>query len=344
MVVAHWRTSRQWHPAQKVGLMIISRTPFRISFAGGGTDLAAFYAAAPGAVTATTVDKYMFITVNKRFDETLRVSYSRTEIVDDVEALDHPIVREALKMTGLTKGIEVTSIADLPAGTGMGSSSAFTVGLLNALYAYRGRYTSARELAEQACCIEVEILGEPIGKQDQYAAAYGGLNHIRFRPDEAVFVDPVITTPEVREELDANLLLFYTGATRSASGILKGQQDGTEAKRDVLAKMRGIAEEMACALQNGRRLNDFGGLLHEAWQLKRSVADGITNPDIDRWYEAARDAGALGGKLLGAGGGGFLLFFVERQNQGALRRALADLRELPFALEPQGSKIIYIGG
>jgi len=324
--------------------MIISRTPFRISFAGGGTDLAAFHGAEPGAVTATTIDKYMVITVNKRFDETIRVSYSRTETVDDVEALQHPIVREALKLTGLTEGVEITSIADLPSGTGMGSSSAFTVGLLNALYAYRGRYTSAKELAEQACCIEIDVLGEPIGKQDQYAAAYGGLKHIRFNPDESVFVDPVITTPEVREELDANLLLFYTGATRSASDILAGQRDRTEAKRDVLAEMRDIAEQMARALQDGRRLNDFGGLLHEAWQLKRSVADGITTPDIDAWYDAARAAGALGGKVLGAGGGGFLLFFVERQNHGAVRRALADLRELPFTLEPQGSKIIYVGG
>jgi D-glycero-alpha-D-manno-heptose-7-phosphate kinase len=324
--------------------MIISRTPFRISFAGGGTDLPAFTRQEPGAVTATTVDKYMFITVNKRFDETLRVSYSKTEIVDGADDLRHPIVREALKLVGLTRGLEITSIADLPAGTGMGSSSAFTVGLLNALYAYKGQHTSAEDLAEAACRIEIELLGEPIGKQDQYAAACGGLNHIRFNPDGSVFVDPVITTREVREELDANLLLFYTGATRSASAILKRQQDETDRKRQVLRGLRDIAERMARALQNGRRLNDFGDLLHEAWQLKRRVADGITSPDIDRWYEAARGAGALGGKVLGAGGGGFLLFFVERQNQGAVRRALADLRELPFRLEPQGSKIIYVGG
>ncbi len=324
--------------------MIISRTPFRISFAGGGTDLPAFYRTEPGAVTATTIDKYMYITVNKRFDATLRVSYSKTEIVDRADDLQHPIVREALRMTGLVEGLEITSIADLPAGTGMGSSSAFTVGLLHALYAYQGRAVSAGELARQACRIEIEILGEPIGKQDQYAAAYGGLNRIRFNPDETVFVDPVITTPEVRAELDANLLLFYTGTTRRASTILARQREQTEASRDLLVRMRDIAERMALALQDGRRLNDFGQLLHEAWLLKRSVAEGITSPDIDRWYEAARQAGALGGKVLGAGGGGFLLFFVERQNQDRVRRALGDLRELPFRFEPQGSKIIYVGG
>ena len=324
--------------------MIISRTPFRVSFAGGGTDLAAFYRAEAGAVTSCTIDKYMFITVNKRFDATIRVSYSRTEIVDRVEDLAHPIVREAMQLTGLTRGLEITSIADLPAGTGMGSSSAFTVGLLNALHAYAGRHTSAEQLAEEACHIEIDLLGEPIGKQDQYAAAYGGLNHIRFNPDETVFVDPVISSPGTRDELDANLLLFYTGMTRPAAQVLAKQEEDTAAKRDVLARMRDIAEAMAKALQAGRRLNRFGELLHEAWLLKRSVADGITNPEIDRWYQAARDAGALGGKVLGAGGGGFLLFFVERQNQDAVRGALADLRELPFHLEPQGSKIIYVGG
>jgi len=323
--------------------MIISRTPFRASFAGGGTDLRDFYRQEAGAVTCATVSRYMFITVNKRFDETIRVSYSKTEIVEDFEAIQHPIVREALRLTGLTEGLEITSIADLPAGTGMGSSSAFTVGLLNALHAYAGQYAPAEQLAEEACRIEIDILGEPIGKQDQYAAAYGGLNHIRFNPDDTVFVDPVITPREVQKELDANLLLFYTGRTRSASGILGRQQEETDRKRDVLRRMRQIAETMARVVQDGRRLNDFGDLLHEAWQLKRGLADGISNPDIDRWYEAARAAGALGGKVLGAGGGGFLLFFVERQNQDRVRRRLATLRELPFRLEPQGSKIIYVG-
>ena len=324
--------------------MIISRTPFRISFAGGGTDLAVFYRTEAGGVTSSAVDKYMYITVNKRFDETIRVSYSRTEIVGTVDELEHPIVREALRVAGLTEGLEITSIADLPAGTGMGSSSAFTVGLLNALYAYAGQYAPAERLAWEACRIEIDILGEPIGKQDQYAAAYGGLNHIRFNPDESVFVDPVISARETREELGQHLLLFYTGVTRSASQILKQQKKDTAKKREVLARMRDISKEMAKVLQSGRRLMAFGELMHEAWLLKRTVSGGITNPDVDRWYEMAREAGALGGKLLGAGGGGFLLFFVERQNRDRVRERLADLRELPFRLEPQGSKIIYVGG
>ena len=324
--------------------MIISRTPFRISFAGGGTDLAAFYRREAGAVTSSAVDKYMYITVNKRFDETIRVSYSKTEIVGSVDDLQHPIVREALKLTGLTEGLEITSIADLPAGTGMGSSSSFTVGLLNALHAYAGRYASAERLAQEACRIEIDILGEPIGKQDQYAAAYGGLNHIQFNPDETVFVDPVISANETRVELSEHLLLLYTGVKRSASTILAKQKEDTQRKLDVLSKMRDLSREMAHVLQSGRRLTEFGELMHQAWLLKRSVTGGITNADVDRWYEMAREAGALGGKLLGAGGGGFLLFFVEQQNRQRVRERLAELRELPFRLEPQGAKILYIGG
>jgi D-glycero-alpha-D-manno-heptose-7-phosphate kinase len=324
--------------------MIISRTPFRVSFAGGGTDLAAFYREEKGAVTSSTIDKYVYITVNKRFDSTLRISYSKTEIVDNVDQVQHRIVREALRLTGLKQGLEITSIADLPAGTGMGSSSAFTVGLLNALHAYAGRHTSAAQLAEEACRIEIDILGEPIGKQDQYASAYGGLNHVEFNPDGTVYVNPVISRRETREELGLNLMLFYTGVTRSASSVLVKQREDTAAKLAVLREMRDISDRMAEVFQAGRRLHEFGELLHEAWLLKRSVTSGISNPDIDRWYEAAREGGALGGKLLGAGGGGFLLFFVERQNRRAVAERLADLRELPFRLESEGSKIIYVGG
>jgi len=324
--------------------VIISRTPFRISFAGGGTDLAAFWRNDPGAVTSVAIDKYMYITLNQRFDSTIRVSYSRTEIAAGVDQIEHPIVREALRLTGMTEGLEITSIADLPAGTGMGSSSSFTVGLLNALHAYAGRHAPAEQLAREACRIEIDILGEPIGKQDQYAAAYGGLNHIQFNPDETVFVDPVISARETREQLGENLLLLYTGVKRSASAILAKQKEDTKDKLDVLRRMRDISKEMADVLQSGRRLAEFGKLMHEAWLLKRTVTSGITNPDVDRWYEAARQAGALGGKLLGAGGGGFMLLFVEPQNRGRVRERLAELRELPFRLEPQGSKIIYVGG
>ena len=323
--------------------MIISRTPFRCSFAGGGTDLRAFYEHAAGAVTSCTVDKYVFITVNKRFDQTIRVSYSKTEIVDRVDQLEHPIVGEALKLVGVSQGIEITSIADLPAGTGMGSSSSFTVGLLNALHAYNGHCASAEQLAREACRIEIGILGEPIGKQDQYAAAYGGLNHIRFNPDETVFVNPIVGARETREELNANLMVFYTGVTRSASKILSRQQAESKGKLDMLTQMREIAEKVAEVLQSGKKLSEFGKLLHRAWLLKRQVTRGISNPDVDRWYDSAINSGALGGKLLGAGGGGFLLFYVERPNHSHVREALSELREFPLQLEPQGSKIIYVG-
>lgn len=323
--------------------MIISRTPFRISFAGGGTDLRAFYAHEPGAVTSVTVDRYMYITVNRRFDDSLRVSYSQTEIVDDFEALRHPIVRECLRLTGLTRGLEITSIADIPAGTGVGSSSSFTVGLLHALYAFSGRYASPERLAREACHIEIEVLGEPIGKQDQYAAAYGGLQHIVFNPDESVFVDPVMCSPATFHELQENLLVFYTGTTRSASEILARQKAGTGANLDHLREMRDLAGRVRDVLREGTRLARIGELLHEGWMHKQQLAGGITNPALDAHYAAARDAGALGGKILGAGGGGFLLLYVERQNQPRVAAALPGLRRIPLGFDRQGSKIIFVG-
>jgi D-glycero-alpha-D-manno-heptose-7-phosphate kinase len=323
--------------------VIISRTPFRVSFAGGGTDLRAFYGAEPGAVTSVTIDRYMYITVNRRFDDTLRVSYSRTEIVDDFESLRHPIVRECLRLTGLTRGLEITSIADIPAGTGVGSSSSFTVGLLHALHAFAGRHAAPDLLARQACQIEIDVLGEPIGKQDQYAAAYGGLRHLRFHPDESVSVDPVICPPGTVRELQANLMFFYTGAVRSASEILERQRQNTESKREHLRAMRALAERIRDVLQEGRRLERVGEALHEAWAHKQQLAGGITSPAIDGFYARAREAGALGGKILGAGGGGFLLLYVERPNQPRVEGALRELRRVPLAFENQGSKIIFVG-
>jgi D-glycero-alpha-D-manno-heptose-7-phosphate kinase len=324
--------------------MIISRTPFRVSFAGGGTDLAAFYRKTDGAVTSTTVDKYMYIMVNSRFDDTIRVSYRNTEIVNDVDELEHPIVREALKQTGILRGIEITSMADMPAGTGLGSSSSFTVGLLHALYAWQGKFRSAEQLAAEASHIEIELLGEPIGKQDQYAAAYGGLNLIRFNEDDSVYVDPVICHPERRRELFDNLQFFYTGGTRSASAILKEQKKSTGDRMEFLTRMRDQADQIREILINGRDLAGFGELLHAGWQLKRQITGGISNPAIDEWYEKARDAGAIGGKLLGAGGGGFLAFFVKPERQRHVQEALKELRQVKMGYEPQGSKIIYIGG
>ena len=323
--------------------MIISRTPFRVSFAGGGTDLRAFYAEEPGAVTSVTIDRYMYITVNRRFDDSLRVSYSQTEIVDDFEQLRHPIVRECLRLTGLTRGLEITSIADVPAGTGVGSSSSFTVGLLHALYAFSGSHASPERLASEACKIEIDIVGEPIGKQDQYAAAYGGLQHIVFNPDETVFVDPVISPPAALAELQQNLMVFYTGTTRAAAEILTRQRAGTDAKRLHLREMREQAAQMRDILREGTRLERVGELLHQGWLLKQGLAGGISNPTLDGYYQAARAAGALGGKILGAGGGGFLLLYADPGCHARVASSLGGLRRIPFGFERQGSKIIFVG-
>ncbi len=322
--------------------MIISRTPFRVSFAGGGTDLRAFYKHDFGAVISTAVDKYMYIQVNKRFDETIRVSYSKTEIVETVDQIRHPIVREALKLVDITQGIEIISIADIPAGTGVGSSSSFTVGLLNALYAYLGKHVDAEALASQACHIEIETLGEPIGKQDQYIAAYGGLQYIRFNSDETVYVDPVICSKELKDRLGRQLLMFYTGLKRSASEILTRQKKETKNKLDYFCKLRDLAGQMQQILIKDGDLHKFGELLHEGWMIKRGILSDISNNIIDSYYEHALKAGAVGGKLLGAGGGGFILLYCPEEKHDDVRKALSELRELPIALEPQGSKIIYV--
>jgi D-glycero-alpha-D-manno-heptose-7-phosphate kinase len=323
--------------------MIITRTPFRISFAGGGSDLEAFYAEESGAVISTAIDKYMYLMVKERFGDTFRVSYSRTELTDRAEQIEHPIVRECLALTGMTRGLEIVSVADLPAQSGMGSSSSFTVGLLHALSALEGRVVSARTLAEQACHIEIERLHEPIGKQDQYIAAFGGLQFIQFHPDGHVSVDPIVCRPAVRRELDRRLLLFFTGLTRDARSVLARQRDGTADRRPALRRLCRIANDLRDVLTAGDDLTSFGRLLHEAWEIKKSVEGTISNPAIDAWYERGLAAGALGGKLLGAGSGGFLLFFCEPDLQPRLREALADLRPVPFALEPEGSKVIFVG-
>ena len=324
--------------------MIISRTPFRVSFVGGGTDLPDFYRFKPGAVVSTAIDKYMYITVNKRFDDTIRVSYSKTEIVNRVAEIKHPIVREALKLVAITKAIEIVSIADVPAGTGLGSSSSFTVGLLNALYAYRGVLKSAEELAREACHIEIDILGEPIGKQDQYIAAYGGLRHIQFNPDETVFIEMVMCPKGYKGELSRNLMLFYTGDCRQANSILKEQKANTEQpdKRKILTQMRDLALEMKHCLVNNSALDTFGGLLHQGWMLKRGLVSSISNTQIDEYYDRALAAGALGGKIVGAGGGGFLLLCCPLEKQEKVQEALSRLVPMAFSFEPEGSKIIYV--
>lgn len=324
--------------------MIISRTPLRISFVGGGSDLAVYYQRSPGSVVSTAVNMYIYITVNKKFDDLIRVSYSKTELVNSVEEVEHNVIREALKIVGIEKGVDIVYMGDIPlgsAGVGLGSSSSLAVGILNALYAYKGQHISAKKLAEDACKIEIDILGHPIGKQDQYAASYGGFNYIQFNKDETVYVDPVIFESETREALENKLLLFYTGISRISSDILKGQKESTPNNINYLHKIVDLAKELReCLINND--LTEFGEILHQGWLYKKKLADGISNTKIDEYYERARKAGAVGGKILGAGGGGFLLLYCDEAWQDNVRKALIDLKEVPFLFEPQGSKIIYV--
>lgn len=325
--------------------MIISRTPLRISFAGGGTDLPAFYQDEPGMVVSTAINKYIYITVNPKFDRKVRASYSVTEIVDTVDDLRHELIREALRLVGIDGGIEITSISDIPSqGTGLGSSSTYTVGLLNALYAYTGRMVGAERLAREACQIEIDICGKPIGKQDQYIAAYGGLKRITFLPDEGVEVTPLLMPKEARCQLESSLLMLYTGMVRSADAILARQSANTRngnGARTHLRGMRNLAHHLSHALAQGE-ICVMGNYLHEGWLQKRSLADGISNPAIDGWYERARQHGALGGKILGAGGGGFLLLYAPPACHPQIINALPELRPVSFQFESQGSRIIYV--
>lgn len=324
--------------------MIISQTPYRVSFAGGGTDLPSFYRQESGAVLSAAVQKHMYVTVTKRFEPTIRVSYTKTEIAESVDEVQHTLVREALRMTGLGPHMEIVTIGDVPAGTGMGSSSTLTVGLLNAMYAMQGRVTSPRQLAAEACKIEIDILGSPIGKQDQYAAAFGGLNYIRFNPDESVDVQPVPCAPETLEELERRALVLYTNQKRDANTILKKQSEGTAAKLRVLREMRDLASEMRSVISGRGNIDEFARLLHCGWELKRSLGFGISDERVDQWYEAARKAGAQGGKLLGAGGGGFVFLLAPPERHEAIREALGRPREIDFKIDRLGSRIIFISG
>jgi D-glycero-alpha-D-manno-heptose-7-phosphate kinase len=325
------------------GKMIISRTPFRISFAGGGTDLREYYSHGYGAVTSVTIDKYIYITVNKRFDDTIRISYSKTEIVDDVDKIQHNIVRECLKLTGILKGVEITSVADIPAGTGLGSSSSFTVGLLNALYTYKGEQKSSKYLANKACEIEIEILGEPIGKQDQYAAAFGNINYFRFNADETFSREPISLDTHEMKTLNKKLLLFYTGITRAAGDILLNQKQETKNKLHYLQQMRDQADEIKNVLLQEGINQRFGEILHNGWTIKKQLTNMISSNKIDEYYVKACEAGAVGGKILGAGGGGFLLFYCDENKQNNVREALQELREIDFNIAKHGSRIIYLG-
>ena len=320
--------------------MIITRTPLRISFTGGGTDIRDFYQADGGAVVSMAINKYIYITVNQKFDRSIRISYSKTEIVNSLDEVQHELIRECMKMAGVTDSIEITSIADIPSGTGLGSSSAFTVGVLNALYTYKGNRLSSNQLAEMACDIEINVLKNPIGKQDQYAAANGGLNCIRFLPDETVLIDKITLPEDGLRSMRQKLMMFYTGITRSANAILSEQRKHTAQKMDSLRFMRDQALTMYETLTTDGFTGDFAKALQQGWEKKRELAGTITNPEINRLYDKAIAAGASGGKLLGAGGGGFLLFYCDEEYQQAVREAIG-LRQIDFALDTYGSRVIF---
>ncbi|MBN1977021.1 MAG: GHMP kinase [Anaerolineae bacterium] len=321
--------------------MIITQTPLRVSFFGGGTDFAGFYQREEGCVVSTAIDKYIFVIAKRRFDEMIRVGYTRTELVESVDQVGHELVREALRMAGVTQQIEISTLGDIPAaGSGLGSSSVVTVGLLNALHVYRNRAQTAETLARQACEIEIERLGKPIGKQDQYIAAYGGLRFIRFLPGGGVVVESVYLPEGAAAHLGRNLMLFFTNVTRQAETVLAEQQANIDSRLEVLRGLKELAYEGRRLLEGGE-VESFGRLLHQGWELKKQMASRITNGEIDEVYAAALQAGALGGKITGAGGGGFLLLYCPIERQDAVRVALRGLRELPFRLEPSGSKVIF---
>lgn len=325
--------------------MIISRTPFRVSFVGGGSDIDTFYRKHPGAVVSTTIDKYMYVMVNERFEDTIRVAYTETEIVDTVEEVKHDLVREAMKLVGIDGGVEVTTIADVPAGTGLGSSSSLTVGLLKAFYAYRGEFKDRDELAREACEIEIDILDRPIGKQDQYAASFGGLNYIEFLRDGTVSVEPVTSLQDFKNSLENNLKLYYTGINHGSDRVLERQKERTRSRSENvsnLKKMVELTQETRKSLEKGN-YSKIGQLLKKNWRLKKRLSEGITNSRIDELYKAALSSGASGGKILGAGGRGFLLFYCDPEKQQKLKDQMdrKGLQETSFKFETEGSKIVY---
>ena len=323
--------------------MILSKTPLRMSYVGGGSDLPAYYREEQGAVLSTSINKYMYIALDPKFDGRIRLSYNLTEEVDNVDQVAHPLVREALKLLEIHGGIEIASMADIPSkGSGLGSSSSYTVGLLNALYAYKNQFTSKATLARQACEIEIDRCGEPIGKQDQYAAAYGGMNLIRFHPDESVSVDPVICAPALLRTLEDSTLVFFTGRTRSASAVLARQQKALQLpdRKPLMRRMAQLAFELKSELESGT-LDNFGDLLDENWRLKTQLSAGISDPQIDAWYEAGMRHGALGGKLLGAGNGGFIMFYAPPHRHSEIIAALSELQPVTFKFDFNGAQIVF---
>ncbi|TAN56909.1 MAG: kinase [Magnetospirillum sp.] len=324
--------------------MIISRTPFRISLFGGGSDYPLWYRQHGGAVVGFTIDKYCYITLRTLppfFEHKHRIAYSKVETVNDIAEIQHPAVRAVLSEFGVSTGVEIHHDGDLPARSGMGSSSSFTVGLINTLMAKQGRMATKRQLAEEAIRIEQKVIGENVGSQDQVWAAYGGLNRIDFHRDDSIDVTPLIVPPERRRQLLGSLMLVFTGFSRYADKVAAKQIANMGNREAHIHKMVGMVDEaIAIMAAEGRPLADLGRLLHDGWSLKRELADAVTTPEIDAIYEAARDAGAVGGKLLGAGGGGFMLFYVEPENQAKVKERLKSLIHVDFDIDNSGSKIV----
>jgi D-glycero-alpha-D-manno-heptose-7-phosphate kinase len=323
--------------------VIMSKTPLRMSFVGGGSDLPAYYRKEEGAVLSTAIDKYLYVTVNQKFDGDIRLSYSITEDVSHVDQIHHPVVRNVLGLLNIDGGIEIASMADIPSrGSGLGSSSSYTVALLHALHAYKNSYISKHELGQLASHVEIELCGDPIGKQDQYAAAFGGLNLIRFHTDDSVSVDPIVCKPETVKKMEESILVFYTERTRSSSALLSQQSKnmaGSE-KRKLMGGMVDLAYEMKVLLESDD-LDAVGELLDKNWKLKCQMAAGITDTQIDEWYQKGMSAGAKGGKLLGAGNGGFMMFFAPVEKHPDIIKAMGVLREIPFSFDTNGSQIVF---
>jgi D-glycero-alpha-D-manno-heptose-7-phosphate kinase len=320
--------------------MIIVQTPLRVSFVGGGTDFKEYYMHHDGAVLSTAINKYVFVIVQRRFDDTICVNYSKRESVNEVNDIEHDLVRETMKLTGVHSGVEITTLADVPSnGTGLGSSSSITVALLQALYAYQGITKNADTIAQEACKIEIETLGRPIGKQDQYIACYGNLRFIEFRSRNTVKIDKLELSTRDINRLFSNLQLFYTGMARDSNSILRHQKDNIGINIELLDELKELAFEAKDALSQ-REFDEFGKILHKNWEIKKNLANSITNANIDDMYSVALKAGAIGGKICGSGGGGFLLLYSKNGQQDDIRNSLR-LKELTFQFEPYGSKIIF---
>ena len=321
--------------------MIIVQTPLRISFFGGGTDFPSFFMEEGGCVLSSAIDKYIYVAVKERFDHKLRIGYTQTEMVDSVDQIQHELIREALRLTGIHSSIEITTMGDIPSeGSGLGSSSTVTVGALHAMYTYLGEIVSAQKLAREACGIEIDTLKKPIGIQDQYIAAYGNLRFFDFQPDGEVKVEKVMLDSDSRRALNDRFLLFFTGVSRRADNILGEQKKNIKERITILREIKQMVYEARSVLAAGD-FDAFGSLMHDSWKLKKRLAGKITNGTIDDMYELARRSGAIGGKITGAGGGGFLLLYVPYERQVAVRNALCELQELPFRLEADGTKVIF---